>query len=85
MAVYQSWLRHISATKSRWKLKFDKELIILIYAVKEKHIQNLTSPAVILIFALKNQPFDNMGKVQRSIFQLIGGVIFFCNKFMYSI
>ena len=42
------------------------------YAVKEKHIQNGISPAVIL--PLKNQLFDNMGKVQNPIFQPIGGV-----------
>ena len=33
------------------------------------HIQNVICPAVIMILALKNQLFDNTGKVWRPIFQ----------------
>ena len=41
--------------KSHWKVKFD--------SIKANHIQNVICPAVVVILALKNQPFDNTGKV----------------------
>ena len=52
---------YMSATKSSWKLKLDKAANS--YAVKEKHIRN-----VIVILALKNQLFDNMGKFEGQYF-----------------
>ena len=39
------------------------------HAIKEHHIQNVICSAMIVILALKNQLFDNTGKVWRPIFQ----------------
>ena len=43
------------SNKSLWKVKFD--------TIKANHIQNVICPAVVVILALKNQLFDNTGKV----------------------
>ena len=63
LAAYQSLLIHISETKSIWKVKFDKGLLLNFHAVKENHVQNVICPAVVVILTLKNQLFDNTGKV----------------------